>query len=542
MADKLPVWTLKQQIGQMIVVRASGYLFDHQIAYPAWEPPNQTLRYWLENLNLGGVILLGGSAAELALKTQQLQQWATTPLLIAADIEEGVGQRFSGATWFPPPMALGAIAQKDLSKAKEYAAQMGVITAQEALAIGINWILAPIVDVNNNPDNPVINIRSFSDDPEIVSQLATAFIQGANTYPVLTTAKHFPGHGDTSHDSHLDLPVITHESSRLDEVELVPFKRVIKAGVDSVMTAHLLIEAWDKERPATLSKPILTDKLRQELGFDKLIVTDALIMGGVANYASPEEVAIMAIEAGADILLMPKDPEKTIEAVYQAVESGRITPQRIEDSLNRIWQAKQKLSNYLSGNGHSPLLSLGQLSQIRAIQTVNNILKDSIQTGGKLPLSFVKKKEKCNLIVVDNLLNCKFLEGQTPAVTIPQKLGYDLQLIEQNNLELVLKDDQITLLQIFIRGNPFRGNAGLTDEARKVYKKLINKEKIQGLIIYGSPYVKDWFLEKTKVFKTKLPWIFSYGSMADSQKIACETLFDLSQLTEQVKDTLNEFM
>ncbi|GBF79659.1 glycoside hydrolase family 3 N-terminal domain-containing protein [Aphanothece sacrum] len=542
MADKLPVWTLKQQIGQMIVVRASGYLFDHQISYPAWEPPNQTLRHWLENLNLGGVILLGGSAAELALKTQQLQQWATTPLLIAADIEEGVGQRFSGATWFPPPMALGVIAQQDLGQGKEYAAQMGVITAQEALAIGINWILAPVVDVNNNPDNPVINVRSFSDDPQIVSQLASAFIQGANTYPVLTTAKHFPGHGDTSHDSHLDLPVIAHESSRLNEVELVPFKEVIKAGVDSVMTGHLLIEAWDKERPATLSKPILTDKLRQELGFDKLIVTDALIMGGIANYASPEEVAVIAIEAGADILLMPKDPEKTIEAIYQAVESGRITPQRIEDSLNRIWQAKQKLSNYLSGNGYNPLLSLEQLSQIRATQTVKNILKDSIQIGGKLPLSFVKKKEKRNLIVVDNLLSCKFLEGQKPAVMIPEKLGYDLQLIEQNNLELFLKDDRVTLLQIFIRGNPFRGNAGLTDEAQKVYKKLIKKEKVQGLIIYGSPYVKDWFLEKTKVFKTKLPWIFSYGQMADSQKIACETLFDLSQPTEQVKDTLNEFM
>ncbi|HAC62364.1 MAG TPA: beta-glucosidase, partial [Cyanothece sp. UBA12306] len=173
--------TLKQQLGQMVVVRASGYLFDHQISYPTWEPSNAQLRHWLETLNLGGVILLGGSAAELMLRTQQLQKWSKNPLLIAADIEEGVGQRFSGATWFPPPMALGEIAKQDLSQAKEYATQMGVIIAQEALAIGINWVLAPVVDVNNNPQNPVINVRSFGDDPKIVSELAKAFLEGAKT-------------------------------------------------------------------------------------------------------------------------------------------------------------------------------------------------------------------------------------------------------------------------------------------------------------------------------------------------------------------------
>ena len=206
----LDTLSLAEQVAQMVVVRASGYLFDHQIQYPTWEPPAATLQHWLQDLGVGGVILLGGSAGELALRSQQLQSWAKVPLLIAADIEEGVGQRFSGATWFPPPMALSAIARKNASTAQHYAEEMGAITAAEALAIGINWVLAPVVDVNNNPDNPVINVRAFGETPEEVSQLATAFIRGAQRYPVLTTAKHFPGHGDTAVDSHLELPVLPH--------------------------------------------------------------------------------------------------------------------------------------------------------------------------------------------------------------------------------------------------------------------------------------------------------------------------------------------
>ncbi|MFM6064812.1 MAG: glycoside hydrolase family 3 N-terminal domain-containing protein, partial [Microcystis panniformis] len=285
MSDR--ILSLKERIGQMIVVRASGYLFDQQIRYPVWEPVNATLKHWLETLHLGGVILLGGSAAEIALRSQQLQSWSgDNPLLIAADIEEGVGQRVSGATWFPPPMALGKIAEKSLTKATEYAKEMGAITAKEALAIGINWILAPIVDVNNNPDNPVINIRSFAETPEIVANLAQAFILGANSYPVLTTAKHFPGHGDTSNDSHLDLPIINHDHDRLEAIELPPFQAAIESGVDSIMSGHLLIPAWDAEFPATLSSKIIGEKLRQNLGFQGLIVTDALIMGGVTKIAS----------------------------------------------------------------------------------------------------------------------------------------------------------------------------------------------------------------------------------------------------------------
>ena len=529
MIKLLPNWrhlSLKEQIGQMIVVRASGYLFDHQIPYPLWEPKANTLRHWLGDLNIGGVILLGGSAAELALHIEQLQNWAKIPLLIAADIEEGVGQRFDGATWFPPPMTLGAIASENSTQAQYYAHQMGTITAQEALAIGINWILAPVVDVNNNPDNPVINIRAFADNSETVTQLANAFIKGAKPYPILTTAKHFPGHGDTSTDSHLDLPVLPHSASRLTEVELPPFQGAIATGVDSVMSAHLLIPAWDSKHPATLSHSILTKQLRQNLGFTGLIVTDALIMGGVTKYASPEEIAVMAIEAGADILLMPSEPAIAIEAVYKAVLEGRLTPQRIHSSLERIWRAKQKVSHssdFAPVSVSSSFLN-SQLAQTTAMEMVDLIVREGMETGGVLPLNVPRSTEKGrNLIVVSDVLNCDFLHRHTPAVSIPQQLGYVTQLVDQNSLALEeAVSSQLTLLQIFIRGNPFRGSAGLTVMAQKWLQELLKTEKCQGLIIYGSPYILDWFRGQ---LNRELPWVFSYGQMPMAQAIACGVLF-----------------
>ena len=546
MAELLPDWTgfsLKEQIGQMVVVRASGYLFDHQIRYPTWEPPAAKLRYWLQNLNLGGVILLGGSAIELARRSQQLQNWAKTPLLIAADIEAGVGQRFAGATWFPPPMALGAIAAQNREQAQHYAAQMGAITATEALAIGINWILAPVVDVNNNPDNPVINVRAFADTPEAVSQLATAFIGGAKQYPVLTTAKHFPGHGDTTADSHLDLPVLPHSASRLTEVELPPFQRAIAAGADSVMSAHLLIPAWDSQRPATLSQPILTGQLRQRLGFEGLIVTDALIMGGVAKYAAPEEVAVMAIEAGADILLMPSDPQVAVEAVYQAVRSGRLTQQQIHESVERIWKAKQKViqSPRLPVSpsprlpvSPSPPLPLSQLAQPAAMKTAEAIVRQSMKMGGSLPLEPPKSGKWRNLIVVDDALNCDFLARHTAAVAVPKKLGCEVQLVDQNTLAFGKDDSRTTLLQVFIQGNPFRGSAGLTPTTRDWLKQFLKTGSLQGLLIYGSPYVLEWFRER---ISPDLPWVFSYGQMPMAQAIACEVLFGLSRFTDSEPET-----
>lgn len=519
--------TLREKIGQLIVVRTTGYLFDHQIRYPAWEATNSQLKTWLQELNLGGVILLGGSCAEIFQRTEQLQAWAKTPLLICADIEEGVGQRFTGASWFPPPMALGKIAETNLTLGKKYAYEMGKVTAEEALAIGINWILAPVVDVNNNPNNPVINVRAFGDNPEIVRELTTSFIQGTQSYPVLTTAKHFPGHGDTSTDSHLDLPIITHSEARLKEVELVPFQGAIDNGVDGVMTAHLLVKTWDEQNPATLSYGILTEQLREKMGFQGLIVTDALIMGGVAKYAKTEEICVKAIQAGADILLMPENPEIAVNSLEKAVKSGIITEARIDESLARITQAKTKLFS------PHPSLSFSKISSQTSQNTVKEILNQSISIGGNLPVKRVS--QGINLVVVDDLLNCDFLERYSPAVTIPESYGYSSQIFDRRNLPLIsnmLDSQQLMLLQIFIRGNPFRGSAGLNEITQAVYSQLLKSDGLCGLIIYGNPYLLDWFLSQLKY---GIPWGFSYGQMFLAQEITWKRLFALSSNHDIVK-------
>ena len=525
----LESFTLAQQVAQMVVVRASGYLFDHQIQYPAWEPPAAKLQYFIEDLGVGGVIFLGGSAGELAHRSQQVQNWAKIPLFVAADIEEGVGQRFSGATWFPPPMAIGALAKHNPKKASEYAAQMGAIIASEALAIGINWLFAPVVDVNNNPDNPVINVRAFGETPEVVSQLATAFIQGAQAYPVLTTAKHFPGHGDTATDSHLDLPVLPHSPDRLAEIELPPFQAAIAAGVDAVMSAHLLIPSWDDKFPATLSQRILTEQLRQKLAFPGLIVTDALVMGAIANHYGSTEAAVLAVEAGADILLMPVDPEGAIAAVCAAVESDRISPERIRSSVERIWNAKRKLSSNNSPGwgvrhrGDADFIS--QIAQPNAFATVNNILRESLVIRGVVPRSSNKQQDLHNLIVVDELLGCDFLSQQAPAIALPNLAGYTTVLCDLHTPIAAIDDgDRPTLLQLFIRGNPFRGSAGLTQVAQAWTKKLLNSGNLQALVIYGSPYVLDRLLPTLPV---EVPCVFSYGQMPAAQEIVMHKLLGI---------------
>ena len=524
----MPSWkslSLKEQIAQMIVVRASGYLFDHQIRYPIWEADNSRLHRCIKELNIGGVILLGGSSIELQKRTQILQSWAKIPLFIAADIEEGIGQRFPGGTWFPPPMALGKIYDNHPQLALQYAIEMGKVTATEAIAVGINWILAPVVDVNNNPANPVINIRAFSESTEVVSVLSTAFLNGARSYPVLTTAKHFPGHGDTATDSHLELPSLPHDDARLAQIELPPFQAAIAAGVDSVMTAHLSIPVWD-DRPATLSNKIITGKLRQQLGFSGLVVTDALIMGGITKYASPEEAAILAVEAGNDILLMPDDPEVAITSIYEAVQSGRIGKERIEQSLERIWQAKAKISNV----NITPALSSSE-----ARLTVHSIVRDSLVTAN-VPLAATARDDSRNLIVVDDVLNASYLDLNAPAIAIPQQLGYQRQIVDSTTINCILSDDRFTLLQVFIRGNPFRGNAGLTDRSKHIYQQLIDRERVEAIVIYGSPYVLDWF---RSFVNSKLPCVFTYGQMKQAQAIALATLYNFDSKVCQSNYELN---
>ncbi|MFH7243692.1 MAG: glycoside hydrolase family 3 N-terminal domain-containing protein [Spirulina sp.] len=536
--------SLVEQVAQMVVVRTSGHLFDHEIRYPAWEADRATLHHYITDLGVGGVILLGGSAAEVGLKTQELQTLAQVPLLIAADIEEGVGQRFSGATWFPPPMALAEIAKRDLPLAEAYAEAMGSVTAEEALAIGLNWVLAPVADVNNNPNNPVINVRAFGDTPEIVAALTTAFVRGAQGQGALTTAKHFPGHGDTAVDSHLELPTLPHDWDRLQRVELPPFQSLIAAGVDTVMTAHLTIPALDRLYPATLSDRTLTGLLREKMGFEGLIVTDALIMGAITRTYGPYEAAVLAVEAGADVLLMPKDPEGCIKAVVEAVTTGRIPPERIADSVERLWRAKQRVVSRLSVPPESchawehippPPVQLDVFLKPTSQRLVADILTRSMTVVGQVSPCDPQNYGD-NLIVVDSVVDCVFLNRTAPAITLPAQAHYQLQLVDHQGCQHWPPPDILrpTLMQVFLRGNPFRGSAAVSPFIQAWVEALIAAQCLRGLVVYGSPYALDYLKDflglaitpdtttvaqfsQNEVPNLAIPYGFSYGQMAAAQ-------------------------
>ncbi|HET8646502.1 MAG TPA: glycoside hydrolase family 3 protein, partial [Vicinamibacteria bacterium] len=309
---------------------------------------------------------------------------APVPLLIAADMERGMSFRIRrGVVPLPYAMAIGA------TGSEEAARFTGAIAAREGRALGIHWAFAPVVDVNNNPGNPVINIRSYGEDPELVARLAAAFIRGARQGGLLTTVKHFPGHGDTAVDSHLQLASIPGDRSRLDKVELLPFRRAIAAEVDSIMVGHIAAPALDPSgAPATLSEPMGVDLLRRDLGFRGLVVTDALEMQGV-KAAWTGEAAVRAIRAGADFILLPPQPNVAVQAIVRAVREGDLAEARIDASVLRILQAKERLGLHKNRKVDPAGIkkSVGRPEDVaRALEIARSAITVVKNEGGLLPL------------------------------------------------------------------------------------------------------------------------------------------------------------
>jgi beta-N-acetylhexosaminidase len=296
------------------------------------------MQAWVDDLHVGGLIVSVGSPLDIAAKLNRLQQRSTLPLLIGSDLEGGTSIRFTGGTPLPPNMGVGATGSDSA------AYHTGRITALEGRAVGIHLAFAPVADVNNNPDNPIINTRSFGEDPVEVGRMVAAQVRGIQDHGMFATAKHFPGHGDTGTDSHLALPVIGSDWRRLDSVELVPFRAAIGAGVDLVMSAHIALPAIDRGelRPGTVAPNVLTGILRDSLGFRGMVVTDALNMAGVAN-AYGASAAVRAFLAGADLLLQPADPAAAIAAMEVALARGDYTVERLDRSVRRVLDAKRAM-------------------------------------------------------------------------------------------------------------------------------------------------------------------------------------------------------
>jgi beta-N-acetylhexosaminidase len=337
---------------------------------PEGSPSSQRILQMVEEQGVGGVILSVGSPTEGAAKVNELQSRARVPLLVAADLERGAGYRFRGAVYLPGAISLGGATEFPSLMAvgatgdAELAREMGRITGVEARALGIHTPFAPVLDVNNNPDNPIINVRSFGEDPQEVARLGRAFTRGAQEGGVFATGKHFPGHGDTEIDSHLDLPVIRVARERLEAVELLPFRAGIEEGMAGIMTAHVTVPNLNGggNLPATLSKTVLTDLLREEMGFQGLIFTDAMDMLAIDRRFPRGEAAVRALEAGADVILMPPDVGAAVSALVVAVEEGRVTEGRLDESVLRILRAKEDM-----GVDRERFVSIPEVSRVVGI-------------------------------------------------------------------------------------------------------------------------------------------------------------------------------
>ena len=512
---------LRRQVAELFIVRASGFNLDSQRLYPNLEESNSNLKRLLEE-GVGGVIVLGGTVKELEIRCNILKKWSGKPLLLCADIEEGVGQRFYGGTKFVPPMGIAQIYKKDQTLAISIAEKIGYFTGKEAKKIGLNWLLAPVCDINNNPNNPVINLRAWGEEPETVKSLTCAFQRGVSRSKMLTCAKHFPGHGNSEVDSHLDLPEIHNDLSKLEKFELIPFKSLINQGVNSVMIGHLLFPKIDPIFPATLSKRVVTDLLRIKFKYDGLVVSDALVMNAITNKYSSGKAAVMAFDAGIDLIMMPKDIDEAIDSLTDAFYSGKISLERLNISRERRKKQLDLVSNEddfkkedfnNEDNKNKFLLDASKFS--------NSIIKSSIFVREE---STIKAEfNDINLIQIDNFdqVSNKFI----PALDLPKAVGFKNLIIHplgispwgktnKNFLELGQFSNSKILVQLFVRGKPFIGLDYHNDHWIDTIEKLEFEQRLSGIIIYGCPYLFD---KIKKTIHKNIPLAYSPSQTEEAQ-------------------------
>ncbi len=488
--------SLHDEVAQLVVVPFSGQALAKRSQQ--W----RDLAALVHKQHVGGLILVNvyqghliqrADPVQAATVINALQKLAKTPLIVGADLERGASMRFNETTIFPQAMAFAASGNPDAARFE------GQITAQEARALGVQWVFAPVADVNSNPDNPIINIRSYSEDPKQVSDYVDAFLKGAQSnpkFPVLTTAKHFPGHGDTATDTHLNLATIPADRQHLDQVELVPFESAIANGVDAIMTAHLAVPALGTgDLPATLSPQILTHLLRDDLKFKGIVVTDALDMGGVAKGYTTGDAAVRAIEAGADVLLMPTDPVAAIDAVVAAVKSGRISKERLDDSVNRLLAAKARLG-----------LNAQRLVNVKAIPTLVNLPQSNAraQTIADAAVTLVKNDYQM-LPIQPNAQPCFAIlregatsqQGQVMQPEIAKRAPGRPALLLSPALSDSELDAAITsagnceqwYVAAFVSVAGYRGSVSLGGNYPSLMAKLTASGKPVMLVSMGNPYL-----------------------------------------------------
>src|SRR5216683_1167016 len=506
--------SVDEKIGQLLFTTYHGsFTAADSAAY-------RQIMHDVTDLHVGGFINIT-QGSPLGIVKNQLQAKSKLPLLVGADFERGTAMRLDEGTSFPTAMALAAGGNpKD-------AYAMGKITALEARAVGIHWIYAPDADVNNNPGNPIINTRSFGEDPARVAEFVSEFVRGVQENGGLATAKHFPGHGDTAADSHIDLPVIRADRVRLDQLELVPFRAAISMQVDSIMTGHLNVPALepDPDTPATLSHNILTDVLRNQLGFQGLIVTDAMDMGGITVRYAPGEAAVRAVVAGADCLLMPPVPDAAFEALQVAVESGRISKERLDASVRRILQAKARLA--LNTNRLADVNAINQKFGSAAWQKEAQEISDRgvtllRDTPHRLPLDGTKPLRALLLAFYadpepypgEDLE--RELRSRFDSVTT---LRADTRFVNASILKLPPPESyDVAILALFVRVSDRKGNVDVPAEQAALAEQIYKTGKPVITVGFGSPYLIERFPQAET-------WLAAFGISDVAQISVARALF-----------------
>lgn len=537
-ADKqLAKMTLDGKIGQMIHVGVNaGYLNQDSAAF-------KELKRQVTDNQVGGIIVFVGGVYDTVHLMNRMQEAAKIPLLVSADFETGVAMRMQDTVNFPWNMAIAATGNP------EFARREGEIAAKEARALGIHWNFAPVVDINNNAQNPVINVRSYGENPIEVGKFGTEFMQGLQSGGVLATGKHFPGHGDTAVDSHRGLPVIDFSKDRLEKTEFVPFREIIKNGVASIMISHISMPQLDSEEvkplpkpaksiyadseiiteastiPATLSQKIVTGILKNDMRFDGLVVTDAMDMSGLTLYFDPAEAAVRAILAGNDVLLKPSSADAPIGGIREAVKSGRISEKRINESVRKILAWKHKLG--LDKKQFTPIESVdksvagqstAQLSDEIATNAITLVKQEEkllpIKTGQKAIVLCISNGEDRNFI--GNPFVSRLRQNGLVVERVVLDMRSGEKEIEEASAKIKSADLIITGLFGRVRSGA-KNSVGLPESGERLLREILKSESKVISASFGNPYLLLSFPEMKN-------YVVAYGDMPSLQRASADAI------------------
>ena len=516
--------TLREKVGQLMMPFVLGNFA------PEGSETHDRIVDVIEQENVGGLIMSVGSPTEVAVKLNDLQDHSKYPLLVAADLETGAGFRFRGAVHIPTNIALGGATTFPSLMAfgatgdPRHAYQMGKVTALEARAMGVHVPFAPVLDVNNNPDNPIINIRSFGEDPQVVADMGVALVRGLQDFGAVATGKHFPGHGDTGTDSHLELPIIQVGRERLDAVELVPFRAAIEAGVKGIMTAHIAVPAISGETiPATVSRRVLTGLLRNELGFDGIIFTDAMDMLAVSRLFPRGEAAVRAVLAGADVILMPSNVKRAIDAIVSAIDAGRLTEARIDESVGRLLRLKEELG--LHEERSVPLEMIPRVVGVPLhMEMAREVAERSItlikNQRNLLPLLGTRRARVMSVSFRNpgDVLSGRYFDSRLRE-TYPRLVSRSVD--ESTNSEgysdLLRRAGRSDLVVVSVYSN-FAGKVDLPDATVDFVNELARRRVTHVVISFGTPYL-------ISLFPDARVYLLAWSSAQVSQQAAADALF-----------------